>query len=97
MVLAQWVNAGTENEQEVAIAADQWKAFGTPTEQVVLSRSQMDDRQYRVTFPALYHTSVPRLVEIPETRFGSANCPGEANRFTGQNYGCYRRTRSWLI
>lgn len=90
MVLSQWVNAGTENEQEVAIAADHWKAFGTPTEQMVLGRAQMDDRQYRVTFPALYHTSVPRLVEIPETRFGSANCPGEANRFTGQNYGCYR-------
>ena len=29
-------------------------------------------------------------MEIPETRFGSANCPGEANRWTGQNYGCYR-------
>ncbi len=89
LVFSQWANAGTQNEQEVAVTADQWRIFGISTEQVILARAQMDDRQYRVTFPALYHTSVPRLVEIPETRFGSANCPREENRWSGQNYGCY--------
>jgi peptide/nickel transport system substrate-binding protein len=90
MVLPQWVNAGPQNEREMAITADQWKTFGVLTEQTPLSRSQIGDRRLRAGFPALYHTSLPNVnVEAFETRFHSNQCPTEANGWTGQNYGCY--------
>jgi peptide/nickel transport system substrate-binding protein len=90
VVLPQWVNAGPQNEREMAITADQWKTFGVLTEQTPLSRSQIGDRRLRAGFPALYHTSLPNVnVEAFETRFHSNQCPTEANGYTGQNYGCY--------
>jgi peptide/nickel transport system substrate-binding protein len=90
MVLPQWVTPGTQNVQEVAIVADQWKNFGVPTEQLVIGPSQTNDLRFRTTFPALFHNSWSRFnVENIAGRFLSSQCVSEQSNWTGLNEGCY--------
>ena len=90
MVLPQWTNDGPPGPQEIAITADQWRAFGVPTEQTVLAPSQQQDRRLRASFPALFHNSWsrPNWVNI-DGRLDSANCASDANQWNGLNQGCY--------
>jgi peptide/nickel transport system substrate-binding protein len=90
MVLSQWTNDGPPGPQEIAITADQWRAFGVPTEQTILAPSQQQDRRLRASFPALFHNSWsrPNWVNI-DGRLDSANCANESNQWNGLNQGCY--------
>src|SRR5207245_2806488 len=80
MTLPFWGNAGSEFEQEVAIAADQWKNFGVLTEQFFFTRAQQDDRQFAASFPGLLNARFPFSdVGSLEPRFRSSSCPSEQN------------------
>jgi peptide/nickel transport system substrate-binding protein len=91
MILPHWGNTGTQNEQELALAGDQWKGFGVLTEQTILSRPQQEDRQFRVSFPGFTNAAFQGSdLNAIQTRFSSNQCPSAQNGWTGQNYGCYQ-------
>jgi peptide/nickel transport system substrate-binding protein len=89
VVLPLWNAPGPASGPDSAIIGDRWKSFGVLTEQTLMSEAQADDRQYRVSFPALLNSSWPLPTVASLQRLQSNQCPSEQNRWTGQNYGCY--------
>src|SRR5439155_8192905 len=90
LIIPQWANASTQNEQEAAITAHQWKSFGILTQQNILSRAQGQDSEYGASFPGVFHTSLPYANLVGLTvRFRTDQCASAANNWNGQNYGCY--------
>ncbi|MBM2810539.1 MAG: hypothetical protein HW416_1298 [Chloroflexi bacterium] len=90
LTLPIWVTGDPQGEQELAVVADSWKTLGVTAEQYVVPPAQQRDRQMRSSFPAFEVTSNPVAFTNISLRFYAAQCPNEANRFTGNNRGCYQ-------
>lgn len=86
-IVPQWTTPGYETE--VAIIADNWKAIGLGSDQVVLSPGEARDRQYVASFPAVMTTTFPISFQYWVQRHHGAACSTEANRWVGNNRGCY--------
>ena len=90
MAFPAWISTGPQNEHELAIVGDQWKAFGVAIEPTFLGPQISNDRQRRVSFPALLHSAIAtRTTDALGALFHSSGCPTEANAWTGSNWGCY--------
>lgn len=87
-VVPEWTTPGYE--QEVAIIADNWKAIGVGAEQVVLSTGEARDRQHVASFPGVMTTTFPINFQYWIQRHHGPACSTEANRWTGNNRGCYQ-------
>lgn len=85
-----WVTGDPQGEQEMAIVSDSWRRIGVAAEQHVIPTAQQRDRQLRSSFPAFEVTSNPVSFTNITLRFYSTQCPSEANRWTGNNRGCYQ-------
>ncbi len=90
VTLPLWTTAGEQNEQELAIIADNWKALGINAEQTVLSSAQTRNNELRASFPAFDTTAVPATFENTLQRVYGPTCPSEATRWAGGNRGCYQ-------
>ncbi len=88
--LPLWTTAGEQNEQELAIIGDNWKALGVNAEQTVLSAAQTRNNELRASFPAFDTTAVPATFENTLQRVHGPTCPTEASRWAGGNRGCYQ-------
>jgi peptide/nickel transport system substrate-binding protein len=89
VTLPVWTTAGEQNEQEIAIIGDNWKAAGVNAEQTVLSAAQTRNDELRASFPAFDTTAIPATFENTLQRVYSPTCPTEASRWAGGNRGCY--------
>lgn len=90
VALPVWTTAGEQNEQEIAIIGDNWKALGVSVEQTVLSVAQVRNNELRASFPAFDTTAIPVTFENTLQRVYGPTCPSEASRWAGGNRGCYQ-------
>ena len=82
--------AGEQNEQELAIIGDNWKALGIGVDQVVLASAQTRNNELRASFPGFDTTAIPLTFENTLQRVYGPTCPTEASRWAGGNRGCYQ-------
>lgn len=84
-----WTTSGEQNEQELAIISDNWKAIGVNVEQVVLPSAQTRNNELRASFPSFDTTAIPVTFENTTQRVYGPTCPSEGSRWAGGNRGCY--------
>jgi len=85
-----WTQDGRQNEQEMAIIGDSWKATGLQVEQYVLPLAQQRDGAFRASFPSFYAAQIPMTFKNLTTRVYGPNCPVEPTRWVGASLGCYQ-------
>lgn len=90
LTIPVWTTGGQQNEQEIAIIADYWKAAGINAEQFVVPSAQTRDSRFRASYPAFSTTAIPLRFENLLNIFYGPNCPTEENRFSGANNSCYQ-------
>jgi peptide/nickel transport system substrate-binding protein len=90
IALPVWTTAGEQNEQELAIIGDNWKAMGIGVEQSVLSAAQTRNNELRASFPGFDTTAIPLTFENTLQRVYGPTCPTEGSRWAGGNRGCYQ-------
>jgi peptide/nickel transport system substrate-binding protein len=86
--IAEWTTP--DYATEISIIADNWKGIGLDSEQVNLSPGQAQDREYIATFPAVMTTTFPINFQYWIQRHLGSACSTDANRWTGNNRGCYQ-------
>ncbi|HZT09350.1 MAG TPA: peptide ABC transporter substrate-binding protein [Chloroflexota bacterium] len=83
-------SAGAQSEQELSIIAANWRDLGFAVDQHVRTAAEARDNRLNSIFPGFSASAGPLTFEHLSTRLHSASCPGDANRWTGPNHGCYQ-------
>ena len=89
-----WTQDGRQNEQEMAIIADFWKAAGLQIEQYVLPLAQQRDGRFRASFPSFYAAQIPMTFKNLLSRVYGPGCPVEQTRWVGASLGCYQNPQN---
>jgi peptide/nickel transport system substrate-binding protein len=79
----------TTSEREIAVIGDYWRDVGVPASLTVLGESLTRDIRLRASYPGLDYTRIPLDFTGMLRRTYSEQCPGEQNRWVGNNRGCY--------
>jgi ABC-type transport system substrate-binding protein len=94
VTLPVWSDIGRQDEQELAILGNMWKAIGLQVEQSVVTVAQQRDVRYRASFSGLYAKQAPLSLRNSLTRAYGPACPTEQTRWVGNAIGCYQNERS---
>jgi ABC-type transport system substrate-binding protein len=94
VTLPVWADIGRQDEQELSILGDMWKAIGLPSEQYVVTVPQQRDLRFRTSFSGLYLKQAPLTLRNSLTRAYGPACPSEQNRWVGTSIGCYQNEYS---
>jgi peptide/nickel transport system substrate-binding protein len=92
--LPVWSDIGRQDEQELAILGNMFKAVGFQVEQSVVTVAQQRDVRYRASFSGLYAKQAPLSLRNSLTRAYGPACPTEQTRWVGNAIGCYQNERS---
>jgi peptide/nickel transport system substrate-binding protein len=85
-----WTSSAGNNELEVQIIADNWKALGANVETRVLSGAQAQDRELLATFPSFNPSAISLTFQNTLRRVNGQFCPSEQTRWVGSSVGCYQ-------
>ncbi|MBM2812355.1 MAG: hypothetical protein HW416_3114 [Chloroflexi bacterium] len=94
VTVSAWTQDGRQNEQEMAIIADFWKAIGLQVDQYVLPLAQQRDGRFRASFPSFYAAQIPMTFQNLLARVYGPNCPTEQSRWVGGSLGCYQNAQN---